>query len=510
MYLSDFAFFTFTITLLVFLSLLASWEHIDHYTNWDKKVHTKLQKSLDDFSVPDVNYIPPSTVSPAEIKDMVIQLHSRAPGGSRIMITIPTHNRMGYTKFNADVIRKYHKIPSEQLFIFDDCSTQYGEKELREWYGPDINYFPCTKKLLADSNIRRMFKYFSESDYDYIFSVDSDTLFQKNWRSFILDNINKTEGIMSLYHSAASWHKTYGCKGDLCKKESYGSAGTVMERKIVTEMLKKNKKKQFDWGFVGYFKSIGKKMYIPRNSIMFHYGKQGQNNGCNTQEVARNFNRTRLPKWIQSGLLHFYDKCSSPINILPNICDHYPNVWEDKKIEKEFIDILVYFNNTMLDNNIDYSVAFGTALGLARWNDFIYWDDDMDVMIREEDTEKAKHFIKKPFCTANFWGGWKIFRCDSDKPGGYAWGWPFIDVFDLEHTSEIYKDKDPNVFFPSVPADIHGLGLRGPGQLDRHMQLKYGKNYMNTCVSNHWDHINEKATKTVSYSCKEVIKECFN
>ena len=232
--------------------------------------------------------------------------------GTKIMIAIPTHNRKGYTKFNADVIQKYHKIPSEELFIFDDCSTQYGEKELREWYGPDINYFPCTKKLLADSNIRRMFKYFSTSNYDIIFSVDSDTLFQSNWRSFILDNMNKTDGMMSLYHSAAKWHQTYDCDDVLCKKTSVGSAGSVMTRDVVTKMLKNNKNKAFDWGFVDYFKKKGINMFVPLQSIMFHYGKQGQNNGCDTQEVARNFNRTVLPEWIKAGLSIFYDKCSSP------------------------------------------------------------------------------------------------------------------------------------------------------------------------------------------------------
>ncbi len=516
MFLSDFVFFTVTIFLFVILGLFASWEHIDGYVDWNKKVHNNLKKTLDDdveTKLIDVRYKPPVlTVNPEEIKQHVIKLHSEKPKGSRIMIAIPTHNRKGYTKFNADVIRLYHNISSEQLFIFDDCSTQYGEKELREWYGPDINYFPCTKKLLADSNTRRMFKYFSTSDYDIIFTVDSDTLFQSNWRSFILDNINKTGGgMMSLYHSSASWHKTYDCDTVLCKKHSLGAAGSVMTRDVVIKMLKNNKNKAFDWGFVGYFKKIGQKMFVPEKSIMFHYGKQGQNNGCNTQEVAKDFQRYLLPKWIQNSLVHFFDKCSSPNIIVPNICDHYPNVWKNDKMEKDFIDILSYFNKTMLDNAIDYSVAYGTALGLARWNDFIYWDNDMDVMVKAEDTENAKHFIQRPFCTANFWGGWKIFKCKSPKAGTYAWGWPFVDVFDFGHENPTYTYRIPKDFFPSKPVKIHGLDLRGPNKLEKHMTQKYGKNYMNNCVSNHWDHLNEKSiTKTVSYSCKEVIKHCLN
>ena len=85
MYLSDYVFFTFTIFLIVILGLFASWEHIDHYTDWNNKIHSRLKGSLDDVSVPDVNYIPPSTVSPAEIKDKVIQLHSEKLNGTKII-----------------------------------------------------------------------------------------------------------------------------------------------------------------------------------------------------------------------------------------------------------------------------------------------------------------------------------------------------------------------------------------------------------------------------------------
>ena len=329
MYLSDYAFFTFTTAIIVFLMLIGIQEHIDSYTNWGKNIHTRLQKKLTTnepiIETTSVRYKPPSNLQAEEIKQQIIKLHSKKQNDTKIMIAIPTHNRKGYTKFNADVIRLYHKIPSEQLFIFDDCSTQYGEKELREWYGHNINYFPCTMKLLADSNIRRMFKYFSTSNYDIIFSVDSDTLFQKQWRSFILDNINKTDGMMSLYHSAANWHQTYGCDDVLCKKKSLGSAGSVMRKDVVIKMLKGNKNgkkaggKNFDWGFVDYFKKKGIKMFVPEKSLMFHYGRKGQNNKCGTYwDFAKDFERSKMPKWIRKNMLKF-EKCNAkPNDILPS------------------------------------------------------------------------------------------------------------------------------------------------------------------------------------------------
>ena len=235
---------------------------------------------------------------------------------TKIMIAIPTFNRRGYTKFNAKVIREYHKIPSNSLYIFDDCSTEYGEKELREWYGKDIHFFPCTKRLKSDANIRRMFEYFLTTDFDLIFSVDTDLIFHKNWHDFILKHIDSTDGVMSLYHSNAPHHKTFNCKGDLCEKKSMGSAGTVMKRSIVKKMLRQHKSHMFDWGFVSIFKKRKIRMMVPKNSLIMHYGQIGQNNGCGSSEVARGFDRTVLPKWINDGLSFYFDKCNNPNKIL--------------------------------------------------------------------------------------------------------------------------------------------------------------------------------------------------
>ena len=39
MYLSDFVFFSVTLSLLALMAILSAWDHVGHYTNWEKKVH---------------------------------------------------------------------------------------------------------------------------------------------------------------------------------------------------------------------------------------------------------------------------------------------------------------------------------------------------------------------------------------------------------------------------------------------------------------------------------------
>lgn len=234
----------------------------------------------------------------------------------KIMIAIPTYNRIGYTQFHARVIREYHKIQPSDLYIFDDCSTEYGEKELREWYGKDIHYFACKTQLKSDANIRRMFEYFITTDFDLIFSIDTDLIFQMNWREFINTHINSTDGVMSLYHSNDYHHQTFNCGKEMCEKSSMGSAGTVMNKETVKKMLPQNKNVLFDWGFISVFKQNKIRMMVPHRSLIMHYGQFGQNNICGTTEIAKGFDRNILPAWIQDALKMYFDLCKKPNEIL--------------------------------------------------------------------------------------------------------------------------------------------------------------------------------------------------
>lgn len=56
-----------------------------------------------------------------------------------------------------------------------------------------------------------------------------------------------------------------------------------------------------------------------------------------------------------------------------------------KQIE---LQMLIHVDQICRENNIDYSITYGTLLGAIRHKGFIPWDDDIDVMMTRENYER--------------------------------------------------------------------------------------------------------------------------
>lgn len=60
------------------------------------------------------------------------------------------------------------------------------------------------------------------------------------------------------------------------------------------------------------------------------------------------------------------------------------------KLQQTELDILKVFTDYLDGNSINYSLAYGTALGAVRHQDFIPWDDDIDIFIPYAEFNRLK------------------------------------------------------------------------------------------------------------------------
>lgn len=180
------------------------------------------------------------------------------------------------------------------------------------------------------------------------------------------------------------------------------------------------------------------------------------------------------------------------------------------KLLKKTTEILKEFN-------INYCLISGTLLGYVRHNDFIPWDDDLDLLVDDSVSKKLPDIFEKHkdvvvlskfpnmirFCFKDIGfevpgkaNGWK----DKILNEG-TFNWPFIDFF-------IYKNKnvnnkiqffkklwDADKFFPAVNTIFLGIDVSVPKDPDYFLKLNYGSGYMQTLKSSRYSHKKEELIK---------------
>ena len=130
-------------------------------------------------------------------------------------------------------------------------------------------------------------------------------------------------------------------------------------------------------------------------------------------------------------------------------------------VELEILDLI---HNICVENNIRYSLAYGTLLGAVRHKAFIPWDDDIDVMMPREDYNR---FI-------SLWddvdhNGYVLIDedCSPDYNNNFA-------KVRKDHTTflQYWKQKERK-FHKGIYVDIFPIDRKAPGLISTKLQYAF-------------------------------------
>ncbi len=144
------------------------------------------------------------------------------------------------------------------------------------------------------------------------------------------------------------------------------------------------------------------------------------------------------------------------------------------------LDILKRFDEVCRNNNLEYSLAYGTMLGAVRHKGFIPWDDDIDVVMKRADYnrlmdlqyEDENYAVKDYRHSASYY--YPFAKMIDKRTVLYEQGridknmGVYIDIFPLDycnftssHEYQAYKDKTNkyyiNAFFMGTSIKSHFL-----------------------------------------------------
>lgn len=77
--------------------------------------------------------------------------------------------------------------------------------------------------------------------------------------------------------------------------------------------------------------------------------------------------------------------------------------WGIKKLQNCLLNIMKYIHDFCEENNIEYCIMGGTALGAIRHGGFIPWDDDIDIFMTPDNYEKFRYLFNKKGDKNNFY-----------------------------------------------------------------------------------------------------------
>lgn len=212
----------------------------------------------------------------------------------KIMIGMCTFNRKYILEMCALSFNNIKNIQDTELRLYDDCSTEYNDKYLRQ-------IFPTVKKVSvsnrncgADKNAIVMLKDFLDSTNEWLFIADSDLIFSRELvfrLDKIIDDIScfTFKGIVSVFNAIT--HKEINqISNQYIEKEKLGAAAVILDKATAQIIVETNNENEhYDNCFSRVLKERKYKLLCTQKSYVQHIGIEGYNSFFYAFDWGRNY-----------------------------------------------------------------------------------------------------------------------------------------------------------------------------------------------------------------------------
>lgn len=211
-----------------------------------------------------------------------------------IMIGMCIFNRKYILDMCASSLKNVKDINEIDLRLYDDCSTEFDQKYLRE-------IFPNAKKIYVSENNRGadkngiiMLKDFLSSSNEWLFIADSDLIFSKDLISKLKEIMDDMvhfnfESVVSVFN-AITHREDRQLLGKYVEKEKLGAAAVILHRKTAQIIIETNNEKEhYDNCFSKVLRERKYKLLCTQRSYVQHIGIEGYNSFFDAFDWGKNF-----------------------------------------------------------------------------------------------------------------------------------------------------------------------------------------------------------------------------
>lgn len=126
-----------------------------------------------------------------------------------------------------------------------------------------------------------------------------------------------------------------------------------------------------------------------------------------------------------------------------------------EEVHEELVKLLKIVDEFLRENNIEYSISYGSLLGAVRHKGFIPWDDDIDISIKRSEYNKLLEILRKNNEIADgiICQGVALDNLDipflkvvntniesrEEFEGGYIDGYLWVDIFPADNVPKHFK-----------------------------------------------------------------------